>query len=103
MRIRKKKISFDVYDKPPKKSQWGKEDAKLIIKLREAALKARNNAGIEKYHPRNMIDYVIIHELCHLKIKDHSFRYWNLVRKCMSNYQENIAWLEVNSKYILFA
>jgi len=29
MRIRKKKISFDVYDKPPQKSQWGTDNAKL--------------------------------------------------------------------------
>ncbi len=50
MKIRKSKIRFDVDDKPPKKSQWGKDDAKLIIKLREAALKARNDAGIEKPH-----------------------------------------------------
>lgn len=48
MRIRKTKISFDVDDKPPRKSQWGK-DAKLIIKLRESALKARNDEGIDKY------------------------------------------------------
>ncbi len=48
MRIRKTKISFDVDDKPPRKSQWGK-DAKLIIKLRESALKARNDEGINEY------------------------------------------------------
>ncbi len=50
MKIGKTKISFDVYDKPPKKSQWGKDNAKLIIKLREAALKARNDKGIKKYY-----------------------------------------------------
>jgi len=48
MRLRKIKISFDVDDKPPRKSQWGK-DANLIIKLRESALKARNDEGISKY------------------------------------------------------
>lgn len=50
MKIRKTKISFDVYDKPPKKSQWGKNNAKFVIKLREAALKARNDKGIKKYY-----------------------------------------------------
>ena len=44
------KISFDVYDKPPKKSQWGKDNAKLVIKLRESALKARTKAGMTKYY-----------------------------------------------------
>lgn len=41
-----KKIQFKVKGKPPKKSNWGKEDADLIIKLREAALKARKNEEI---------------------------------------------------------
>ncbi len=50
MRLRKTKISFDVDDKPPRKSQWGKDDAKLIIELRAAALKARNDAGIDQPH-----------------------------------------------------
>jgi len=44
------KINFNVNDKPPRKSQWGKDDAKLIIKLREAALKARNDEGINSYY-----------------------------------------------------
>lgn len=50
MRIGKTKISFVVDGKPPRKSQWGKEDAELIIKLREAGLKARNDAGIGESH-----------------------------------------------------
>ena len=50
MRIRKKKIIFDVDGKPPKKSQWGKDNAKLVIKLRESALKARTKAGMEEYY-----------------------------------------------------
>jgi len=41
-----KPISFDVKGKPPKKSQWGTDDAILVIKLREAALKARKDAGL---------------------------------------------------------
>ena len=42
----KKTIVFDVKGKPPKKSQWGTDDANLVIKLREEALKARNDAEI---------------------------------------------------------
>ena len=45
---------------------------------------------------KNVIDYVIIHELCHLKIKDHSPRFWNLVSKYMPKYEESVKWLEVN-------
>lgn len=51
--------------------------------------------------PRDVIDYIIIHELRHIKFKDHSFRYWTLVRKFMPNYQDKIFWLESNSKMVL--
>ena len=39
------KITFTVYGKPPQKSEWGAADLDSIIKLRETALKARNDAG----------------------------------------------------------
>ena len=41
-----KRISFDVEGKPPKKSNWGTDDADLVIKFREEALKARMNLGL---------------------------------------------------------
>jgi len=35
-----------------------------------------------------MLDYVIIHEICHIKYKDHSPRYWKEVEKHLPNYKE---------------
>ncbi|WOV93640.1 MAG: hypothetical protein R1F52_03145 [Candidatus Nitrosoabyssus spongiisocia] len=34
------KIKFDVDGRPPRKSNWGKKDADLIVKLRKAAFTA---------------------------------------------------------------
>ena len=46
--------------------------------------------------PEDIIDYIILHELCHLKIKEHSHHYWDLVHRFMPNYKDKIEWLEVN-------
>lgn len=38
--------------------------------------------------PQYLADYIIIHELCHLKELNHSFRFWNLVAQVVPNYLE---------------
>ena len=40
--------------------------------------------------PENIIDYIIIHELCHLKIEGHSHNFWNLLHKFVPDYNERI-------------
>ncbi len=35
-----------------------------------------------------MRDYIIVHELCHLKEFNHSKRFWNLVSSTLPNYKE---------------
>jgi len=47
----RKKISFDVSGKPPRKSNWGK-DVSQVIKLREEALNARKKAGLSNCFDR---------------------------------------------------
>ena len=38
--------------------------------------------------PQHLANYIIIHELCHLKELNHSPRFWNLVAQTMPNYSE---------------
>jgi predicted metal-dependent hydrolase len=37
--------------------------------------------------PVSQIEYVVAHEMCHIKIKDHSSKYWKLLRSIMPDYE----------------
>jgi predicted metal-dependent hydrolase len=67
------------------KNRWGSMTKEGAINLNVNLLKA----------PEDVIDYIILHELCHLKVKEHSHHYWDYVRRYMTNYQEKIEWLKV--------
>lgn len=40
------------------------------------------------------LDYVIVHEMCHMKHKNHSKNFWNEVARVMPNYKESQRWLK---------
>ena len=46
--------------------------------------------------PNRVVDYVVVHELCHLKQHDHSPQFWKLVESIMPDYLESKEWLRVN-------
>lgn len=46
----RKRVYFDIEGIPPSKSKWSKDDADLIIKLRENALQARQKKGFDIFH-----------------------------------------------------
>lgn len=39
--------------------------------------------------PENLRDYIIVHELCHLKELNHSRKFWELVAKVMPDYKRH--------------
>ena len=43
--------------------------------------------------PPKIIDYMVVHELCHLHQRDHSDAFWNEVDKVMPDYRERKLWL----------
>jgi hypothetical protein len=47
--------------------------------------------------PAEMIDYVIVHELCHLTHPDHSRAFWELVGAQVPDYRYRRRWLRENT------
>jgi len=43
--------------------------------------------------PLDVIDYVVLHELAHLKIKNHSPRFWKLVESLCPDFKRHRKWL----------
>jgi predicted metal-dependent hydrolase len=50
--------------------------------------------------PLPVIDYVILHELAHLKIHNHSRQFWARLAELAPDYREHKKWLEKNG-YLL--
>jgi predicted metal-dependent hydrolase len=73
------------------KKRWGSLTKNGTISLNLNLVKA----------PEDVIDYIILHELCHLKIKEHSHLYWDLVHKFVPNYQDKIEWLNTNGRSLI--
>ncbi len=46
--------------------------------------------------PHQVIDYVVVHELAHLKHRNHSRHFWSLVEDILPNYKTERKWLKNN-------
>ena len=60
------------------KKQWGSCSSKGNLMLNPHLVKA----------PKECIDYVILHELCHIAEHNHSERFWRLLTQVMPNWKE---------------
>jgi predicted metal-dependent hydrolase len=45
--------------------------------------------------PLTIIDYIVVHELCHLHHRDHTDAFWNEVDKVLPDYGERKEWLRL--------
>ncbi len=70
------------------KARWGSCTAKGELEFNWLIMLA----------PNLMVDYVVIHELCHLIHHDHSPEFWREVMRVMPDYQQCREWLRENSE-----
>jgi len=72
------------------KNRWGSVTKKDTINLNRNLVKA----------PEDIIDYIIIHELCHLRIQGHSHLFWSFLKQFVPDYQK-IDWLNRNNESLI--
>ncbi|MBR5834889.1 MAG: M48 family metallopeptidase [Bacteroidales bacterium] len=51
--------------------------------------------------PPEVLDYVVVHELCHRKELNHSDRFWNEVGKILPDYKDRKKWLKDNGSNLI--
>lgn len=50
--------------------------------------------------PPEVLDYVIVHELCHIRHPNHSKAFWSLVAEMMPDYERPKQWLKDNGELL---
>lgn len=68
------------------KSRWGSCSGKKNLNFNWKLVMA----------PIEVIDYVVVHEMCHLSQMNHSAKFWNLVAEKIPNYKDIRKWLKDN-------
>jgi predicted metal-dependent hydrolase len=82
--------------------QVGVLPAKVEIKNFKARWGSCSSTGVVQFNwrimlaPRQMVEYVVVHELCHLLQHNHSKVYWAEVERVMPDYRECREWFKTN-------
>jgi len=83
--------------------QMGVQPTQIKVKEYKSRWGSCNSRGEISYNwkiimtPHRIVDYVVIHELCHLIHHNHSPEYWHQVRSIVPDYQEKRDWLKTNA------
>lgn len=68
------------------KTRWGSCSSKGVLSFTWRLVMA----------PLEVIDYVVLHELAHLRVPNHSKKFWNLVGRMDPNFMQHRKWLRDN-------
>lgn len=79
-------VSFNKLSVKKQRSVWGSCSAKQNINFNLLLCLC----------PDNVVDYIVVHELCHLKELNHSKKFWYEVEKILPDYKASRLWLKTN-------
>ena len=88
------------------KNKIGKEPNSIKIKNHKSRWGSCSNLNNLNFNwkiimaPMSVIDYIVVHELAHLKYPNHSRDFWGLVEAIIPDYREKQEWLRVNGRQL---
>jgi len=81
----------------------GKEPKEVLLGNQEKRWGSCSRSGVLRFNwriimtPVSVIDYVVVHELCHLAHSDHSEKFWSMVASIIPDYKQKRDWLRNNN------
>lgn len=72
------------------KTRWGSCSSKGNLNFNWRLLMA----------PKEILDYVVVHELCHLAYLNHSRQFWQMVACILPDCQKRRSWLKTNGMFL---
>ncbi len=91
-KARQMNVSFSKISIRSQKTRWGSCSVRSTLSFNWRLLAA----------PRSVLEYIVVHELAHLKHRNHSKKFWLFVKKFCPDYKEQEKWLHKN-KHLLKA
>ncbi len=73
------------------RTRWGSCSPKGVIMINRRLVHA----------PRDVVEYVLVHELVHLKHRNHSNRFWCSVHDCLGDVKPQKKWLRLQGAFLL--
>jgi predicted metal-dependent hydrolase len=83
-------LSYNKYRIKRQRSRWGSCSKKRNLNFNLLLSAA----------PSEVIDYVIVHELCHIAEMNHSEKFWQMVKSADLDYRKHKEWLEDHAPVI---
>ena len=86
-------VEYDTIEIRNQRTKWGSCSTSGTLGLNWRLMMA----------PPDVVEYILIHELAHLREQNHTDKFWSIVGEHDSEYQDHAEWLEENSTQLVFS
>lgn len=72
-------------------TRWGSCNSSGVIMINRRLVHA----------PLSVVEYVVVHELAHLRYRNHSMKFWKVVESILGDVKPQKQWLRLQGAYLL--